>query len=63
MEDLTAALKAKKAELKAMLKEKAKADKAAAVKKAEEDQATILAAVAASGKSVEEVLALLKAET
>ena len=62
VEDLTAALKAKKAELKAMLKEKAKADKAAAAKKAEEDQAAILAAVAASGKTVEEVLALLKAE-
>ena len=60
IEEMTAALKAKKAELKKIQTEKAKADKAAAAKKAEEDQAAILAAIAASGKSVEEVLALLK---
>ena len=53
-------LKAKKNELKALMKEKAKADKAAAAKKAEEDKARLLDAVAASGKSIEEVLELLK---
>ena len=62
IDDLTAALKAKKAELKTAQKAKAKVDKAAAEKKAEEDQAAILAAVAASGKSLEEVLALLRSE-
>lgn len=60
IEDITAALKAKKAELKALAKEKAKADKIAAEKKLEEDKARIMDAVAASGKSVEEVLELLK---
>ena len=60
LEDMTAALKAKKAELKALAKEKAKADKIAAEKKLEEDKARIMDAVAVSGKSVEEVLELLK---
>ena len=58
--DLGNQLKAKKNELKALLKEKAKADKAAAARKAEEDKARLLDAVAASGKSIEEVLELLK---
>ena len=53
-------LKAKKNELKALMKEKAKADKAAAAKKVEEDKARLLDAVAASGKTIEEVLELLK---
>ena len=60
IEDMTAALKAKKAELKALAKEKAKADKIATAKKLEEDKARIMDAVAVSGKSVEEVLELLK---
>ena len=60
IEDMTAALNAKKAELKALAREKAKADKIAAEKKLEEDKARIMDAVAASGKSVEEVLELLK---
>ena len=60
IEEMTAALKAKKAELKALAKEKAKADKIAAEKKLEEDKARIMDAVAVSGKSVEEVLELLK---
>ena len=42
------------------MKEKAKADKAAAARKAEEDKARLLDAVAASGKTIEEVLELLK---
>ena len=58
--DLGNQLKAKKNELKALMKEKAKADKAAAAKKAEEDKARLLDAVAASGKTIEEVLELLK---
>ena len=59
-EKLSSDIKAKKTELKQLLKVKAKADKAAAAKKAEEDKASILAAVEASGKSVEEILELLK---
>ena len=58
--DLGNQLKAKKNELKALRKEKAKADKAAAAKKAEEDKVRLLDAVAASGKTIEEVLELLK---
>ena len=53
-------LKARKAELKTLAREKAKADAAAAARKAEEDKAAILAAVEASGKSLDEILALLK---
>ena len=57
---LTEELKAKKAELKRYQKMKEEAERIAAEKKAEEDRATILAAVEASGKSVEEILELLK---
>ena len=53
-------LKAKKAELKRYQKMKEDAERIAAEKKAEEDRAAILAAVEASGKSVEEILELLK---
>lgn len=60
IETLTNDLKAKKAELKELVKLKAEAEKLAAEKKAEEDKAAILAAVEASGKSVEEILELLK---
>ena len=60
IEELGEKLKARKAELKTLAREKAKADAAAAAKKAEEDKAAILAAVEASGKSLEEILALLK---
>ncbi len=60
IETLTAALKVKKAELKKLVKDKAEAEKTAAEKKAEEDKAKLLEAVAASGKSIEEVLELLK---
>ena len=57
---LTEELKAKKAELKRYQKMKEEAERIAAEKKAEEDRAAILAAVEASGKSVEEILELLK---
>lgn len=60
IEEANAVIKAKKAELKALVKAKAEAEKAAAEKKAEEDKARILEAVAASGKSIEEILELLK---
>jgi len=60
--ELTDALKAKKAELKDLVKAKAESAKIAAAKKAEEDKATILAAVEKSGKSVEEILEMLKGE-
>lgn len=57
---LSEELKAKKAELKRYQKMKEDAERIAAEKKAEEDRAAILAAVEASGKSVEEILELLK---
>ena len=57
---LSEELKAKKAELKRYQKMKEDAERIAAEKKAEEDRAAILAAVEASGKSVEEILKLLK---
>ena len=60
IEELSEKLKARKAELKTLAREKAKADAAVAAKKAEEDKAAILAAVEASGKSLDEILALLK---
>ena len=60
IEKLTAELKSKKAELKKLCKMQEAQAKAAAAKKAEEDKAAILAAVEASGKSVEEILELLK---
>ena len=57
---LSEELKAKKAELKRYQKMKEEAERIAAETKAEEDRAAILAAVEASGKSVEEILELLK---
>ncbi len=57
---LTEELKAKKAELKKLTKAKEKAEKVAAEKQAEEDRAKMLEAITASGKSVDEVLELLK---
>lgn len=59
IEELSAELKAKKEELGSLKKELAVAEKLAAEKKAEEDKKAILAAVEASGKSVEEILALI----
>ena len=60
IESMTAALKDKKAELKALIKAKEKAEKIAAEKKAEEDKARLLEAVAASGKSIDEIVEMLK---
>ena len=60
IDQLSEALKAKKAELKALNKAREEAEKITAAQKAEEDKAAILAAVASSGKSVEEILELLK---
>ena len=53
-------IKAKKAELKKLMKAKADMEKAAAEKLAQENKARILAAVESSGKSVDEILELLK---
>ena len=47
-------------ELKGLIKEKEAAIAAAAAKKAEEDKQVILDAVAKSGKSIEEILEMLK---
>jgi flagellar biosynthesis chaperone FliJ len=60
IEILKTDLKAKKAELKELTKLKERAETVAAAKKAEEDKEAILSSVAASGKSVEEILELLK---
>ena len=60
IESMTASLKNKKAELKALIKAKEKAEKLAAEQKAEEDKIRILDAVAASGKSIDEILEMLK---
>lgn len=60
IEQLAAETKAKKAELKELMKVKEAQLKEAAEKKAAEDKAAILAAVEASGKTVEEILDLLK---
>jgi len=60
IEQLTADLKAKKAELKALAKAKEEQLRLEAERKAEEDKAAIMAAVEASGKSVEEILEFLK---
>ncbi len=59
---LTEQLKAKKAELKDLNKAKAEADRLAAQQKAEAEQAKLLEAVAASGKSIEEIISLLNTE-
>ena len=60
IDEISAQLKAKKAELKKLTQAKAEAEKAEAAKKAEEAKAAILEAVAASGKSVDEILDMLK---
>ncbi|MBE5775023.1 MAG: hypothetical protein E7337_14015 [Clostridiales bacterium] len=60
IENLTETLKTKKAELKELEKGKEAAVEAAAAQKAEEEKKKILDAVAASGKSLDEILELLK---
>ena len=59
---LTEELKARKAELKELTKAKAEAEKLAAEKKAEEDKAKLMEAIAASGKSVDEIISLLNGQ-
>lgn len=56
---LTEELKARKTELKELTKQKAEAEAAAAAKKAEEDKAKLLEAIEASGKTVDEIIALI----
>lgn len=56
---LSAELKARKAEMRALNRAKQNAEKAAAARKAEEDKKAILAAAEASGRTVEEILAFL----
>ena len=60
IEKMTAELKTKKAELKQLAKAKVEAEKAAAARKAEEDKQKLLAAVEQSGKSIDEILEMLK---
>jgi predicted RNase H-like nuclease (RuvC/YqgF family) len=57
---LTASIKEKKAHLKKLQKEIILAEKAAEMMKAEKDKAAIMAAIEASGKSVDEILEMLK---
>ena len=57
---LTEQLKEKKAALKELTKERATAEKAAAEAKEAEQKAKLLEAVAASGKSIDEVIALIQ---
>lgn len=56
---LTEELKAKKAELKELTKAKVAAEKLAAEKKAEEDKTKLLDAIAASGKSIDEIIDMI----
>ena len=57
---LTDQLKTKKAELKVLTKEREAAEKAAAEAQAAEQKAKLLEAVANSGKSIDEVIALIQ---
>ena len=59
---LTEELKARKAELKELTKAKVEAEKLAAEKKAEEDKTKLMEAIAASGKSVDEIINLLNGQ-
>ena len=56
---LTEELKAKKAELKELTKAKVAAEKLAVEKKAEEDKTKLLDAIAASGKSIDEIIDMI----
>ena len=60
--EFTESLKAKKAELKELTKAKVEAERLAAEKKAEEEKAKLMDAIAASGKSVDEIIQLLNGE-
>ena len=56
---LTEELKTKKAELKELTKAKVAAEKMAAEKKAEEDKTKLLDAIAASGKSIDDIINMI----
>ena len=58
--DLTQTLRSKKAELKTLTKEKVRAEELEARQRAEADKEKLLDAVAKSGKSIDEILELLK---
>ena len=60
--EMTEVLKTKKAELKKLTKAKIEAEKVAAEKKAEEEKAKLMDAIAASGKTVDEIIQLLNGE-
>jgi hypothetical protein len=60
IEGLSAEIKVKKAFLKKLQKELIVAEKAAEMMKAEKDKKAILDAISASGKSVDEILEMLK---
>ena len=60
--EFTESLKAKKAELKELTKVKVEAERLAAEKKAEEEKAKLMDAIAASGKSVDEIIQMLNGE-
>lgn len=60
IKDLNGKIKEKKLQLKALEKAKAVAEKEAAKKKAEADREALLAAIEASGKSVDEIMQMLK---
>lgn len=60
--ELTERLKSKKAELKELTKSKVEAEKIAAEKKAEEEKAKLMDAIAASGRSVDEIISLITGE-
>lgn len=59
---LTEELKAKKVELKELTKAKVEAEKLVIEKKAEEEKVKLMEAVAASGKSIDEVISLLNGQ-
>lgn len=59
VQKLESDLKAAKEELKVAYKEQLKAEKAAQKEQAKENEAAILKAAKASGKSVDEILAIL----
>ena len=60
IEELTTTLKVKKGELKELGKQKLEAEKKAAERKADEDKAKLFEAVEKSGKSIEEILEMIK---
>ena len=60
IEEIKTSIKNKKAELKALKKELIMAQEAAETIKAEEEKARILEAVMSSGKSMDEILELLR---